>query len=442
MSAEDQEKLRELTSQSWNMELAISGVAMFAILQLPELLDVLFDNFQYNFKTQTEGMQGLLPSLAYSMIRATGNVLFLAFLINFVMRAFWVGLVGLLAVYPSGINYDRLPFMSQFAKAKLAVEFGTLDNYILRLDRRCNIIFALAFQFVFLFIFLGLMYLVTLLVYSVLRPLLPQPVWGMVKIGGAVIMVVYVAMSMILSNKKVMEHPTGTKIHYRYMKFNQYLMMGIHKPSSYISNTFYSHLPQKSVVRTMVIAMCIFMVAFIVEFLNDTARTNPRVSFFTSRHLYSARVDSLFINKNVYDNQRDVTGFVDVAAIQADVIREPYIRLFIAYPKALDTLFTRVAKEPVLSDTLSRLEIRERLAVWRNREVNRLIQITVNDSLYQQPGLLFSQLGEVQQRGFQTVLVPTNMRTGKNMLRVQLVNGGADKPKELIAIPFWYVPER
>ncbi|KAB7730525.1 hypothetical protein F5984_14750 [Rudanella paleaurantiibacter] len=442
MSAHDQEKLRDLTSQSWNMELAISGVAMFAILQLPELLDVLFDSFQYNFKTQTEGMQGLLPSLAYSMIRATGNVLFLAFLINFVMRAYWVGLVGLLAVYPSGIQYDRLPFMSQFAKAKLADDFGSLDGYILRLDRRCNIVFALAFQFVFLFIFLGLMYLMTLLVYSVLRPLLPPPAWEVVKIGGAVLLVVYVGMSLVLSNKKVMEHPTGTKFHYRYMKFNQYLMMGLHKPSSYISNTFYSNLPQKSVIRTMVVAMSLFMVAFIVEYLNDISRTNPRVSFFNRRHLYSARVDSLFVNTSVYDNLRDVSGYVDVAAIQADVIREPYIRLFIAYPKALDTLFTRVAKEPVLSDILSRQEIRERLAVWRNREVNRLLQITVNDSLYAQPDLLFSQPGELQQRGFQTVLVPSNLRTGKNMLRVRVVSGSPEKTREMIAIPFWYVPEK
>ncbi|CAN5402260.1 hypothetical protein BH09BAC4_BH09BAC4_48620 [soil metagenome] len=44
-------------------------------------------------------MQGLFPSMAYSMMKAICYVLFIAFLTNFVMRGFWVGLVGLLAVW-------------------------------------------------------------------------------------------------------------------------------------------------------------------------------------------------------------------------------------------------------------------------------------------------------------------------------------------------------
>ncbi|CAN5402345.1 hypothetical protein BH09BAC4_BH09BAC4_48630 [soil metagenome] len=36
---EQEEKLRELTTQSWNLELVISGAALFAVLQLPDLLD-------------------------------------------------------------------------------------------------------------------------------------------------------------------------------------------------------------------------------------------------------------------------------------------------------------------------------------------------------------------------------------------------------------------
>ena len=75
-------KLRELTAQSWNLELVISGAALFAVLQLPDLLDQAFDYFRYDFSTGLGGLQKMLPMLAYSLIKAMCYVLFLAFLTN------------------------------------------------------------------------------------------------------------------------------------------------------------------------------------------------------------------------------------------------------------------------------------------------------------------------------------------------------------------------
>lgn len=79
LEPDEQEKLRELTTQSWNLELAISGVAMFAILQLPDLLDSAFASLRYNFLLNTSGFASILPQMAYSMIRTALNVLFVAF---------------------------------------------------------------------------------------------------------------------------------------------------------------------------------------------------------------------------------------------------------------------------------------------------------------------------------------------------------------------------
>lgn len=441
----EQDKLRELTAQSWNLELAISGVAMFAILQLPDLLDSAFSYLQQNFLLNAEGFAHLIPPLAYSMIRATFNVLFAAFLINFVMRAFWVGLVGLLAVYPSGIHYDRIPFSTPYAQQKLAEELGPLDRYILWLDKRCNIVFALAFQFVFFLIVVSLLYMLTLVVYLVVKPNVPADIWQYIKIGIGALVVVFYIVLIVLSLKQVKETPMGTRWHYRFTKGTQFamkiLLMGMYRHSSYITNTFYSHIPQQRFARTAVIFMSVFFVTFIIEYVSDMSRNDRRVTFFNSRHLYSARVDSLFVNPAAYDNQRPAGEYVEVATIQADVIREPYLRLFIAYPKALDTLLTRLAPEPVWPDTLSNPERRRQRANWMNREINKLIRLTVNDSVIGRPELLFTQTGTLQQRGWQTVLVPGNLVTGRNLLRVGINRPGKPAPDDLIAIPFWYVPE-
>ncbi len=439
----EQEKLRELTTQSWNLELAISGVAMFSILQLPDLLDSAFASLNYNFLLHTDGFAGLLPSLAYSMTRTALNVLFVAFLANFVMRAFWVGLVGLLAVFPSGIHYDRMPFSTPLTQQRMADELGPLDRYILWLDKRCNIVFALAFQFVSFLVVISLLYVISLAFYLLVKPNVPADVWLAIKFGvGGVVAIFYVAL-IVLSLKKVKESPTGARLHDRLTRATQFamkiLLMGMYRHTTYVTNTFYSHIPQKRFARTAAIFMGAFFVAFFIEHLSDVTRNNRRVTLFNSRHLYSAREDSLFINPTAYDSQRPEGEFVAVAAIQSDVIREPYLRVFIAYPKALDTLLTRVAPELVKPDTMSRVEFRRRYASWANGQINQLIRLTVNDSVMARPDLFFAQPGSGQQRGWQTVLVPGNLLTGRNMLRVSIQHG--QKADELIAIPFWYVPE-
>ena len=450
LQPEEQEKLRELTTQSWNLELAISGVAMFAILQLPDLLDSAFASLKYNFLLRTDGFAGLLPPLAYSMIRTALNVLFLAFLANFVMRAFWVGLVGLLAVFPSGIHYDRMPFSTPQTQQRMANELGPLDRYILWLDKRCNIVFAVAFQFVSFLVVVSLLYVLCLVFYLLVQPNVPAHIWLGIKIGVGGLVCIFYVVIIVLSLKKVKESPTGARLHDRFMRATQFftkiLLMGMHRHSSYISNTFYSHIPQKQFARTTVIFMTVFFIAFLVEYVTDLTRNNRRVTLFSSRYLYTARVDSLFVNPSAYDNQRPESEFVELATIQADVIREPYLRLFIAYPRALDTLLTSLAKEPVWPDTLSRPELRRQFAAWSNQQINQLIRLTVNDSVIARPGLLFAQAGTLQQRGWQTVLVPGNLVTGRNLLRVSINRPGPDslgkaKTEDIITIPFWYVPE-
>lgn len=438
LTPEEQDKLRELTAQSWNLELAISGVAMFAILQLPDLLDSAFGYIRFNYLTQTNGIVGALPSLAYSVIRATCYVLFVAFLANFVMRAFWVGLVGLLAVFPKGIRYDRLPFSTPYLQQRLADELGPLDRYILWLDKRCNIVFALAFQMAFLLIVVAFFYVMGLLIYLFVQPNVPTNVWLGIKIAaGALVAVFYLAI-IVLNQKKVKETPRGMQLNYQLMKVGRLILLGTYNHTSYVTNTFYSNIRPGKLFQTLAIFGVVFLAVLLLEVMNDASRDSGGLN---NRHLYSARVDSLYIEPTAYDNQRAEGAFIRAASIQSDVIREPYVRLFIAYPKALDTLLTRIAPEPAWSDTLSRQEIRQQYAKWSHQQISRMIRITVNDSVYVKPDLLFAKAGGQEQRGWQTVLVPGNLKTGHNMLRVALKDPRKKETDELVAIPFWYVPE-
>ncbi|MBC3784225.1 hypothetical protein [Spirosoma utsteinense] len=441
LSTDQQEKLRELTAQSWNLELVISGAALFAVLQLPDLLDQAFDYFRYNFMTSMAGAQGMLPLLAYSLMKAMCYVLFLAFLTNFVMRAFWVGLVGLLAVYPTGIHYDRIPFSTPYAQKRMATDLGPLDRYILRLDQRCNIIFAVAFLFVIFLIVVALSYVIILLISAIVRPMIPPDIRHIIELSAYALFILYFITSIVLSLPTVKAHPTGERLHYQLTSVGKLVYWGMYPPFGFLVNTFFSHLPFKKIVRAMGLFMVLFIVVIVVELLANMSRVDRRISF-NQRHLYSARLDSLFSNPNTYDDQLPDGEYVSAAAIQSDVIREPFIRLFVAYPKALDTLLTQLAKEPVWNDTLPRKEIRRRFAEWSHGQMSNLMHITVNDSVYRRPDLLFTQRGSQQQRGWKTVLIPANLKTGKNTIRISLKPDSLAKPQEITTIPFWYVPDK
>lgn len=324
----------------------------------------------------------------------------------------------------------------------MADDLGPLDRYILRLDQRCNVVFAVAFLFVIFLIAVAVAYLIALLVSSVLKPLIPVDIWRIVELASYILFALYFIISTVLSLPKVKAHPTGTKLHYQLTSSSKLIYWGMYKPFAFIVNTFYSHLPFKKILRAMVVFMIVFVVMLIVELLADFSRVDRRISIFNQRHLYTARIDSLFSNPTAYDDQRAEGEYITTASIQSDVIREPFVRLFVAYPKALDTLLTTMAKEPVWSDTLSRKERRRRFAEWSNGQMSNLMLITINDSVYRRPELLFTQRGKLQQRGWQTVLIPGNLRTGKNTIHLSLQKDSLAKPEEITTIPFWYVPDK
>lgn len=442
LSARQHEKLSDLTNQSWNLELVISGAALFAVLQLPSVLEQFFDYIHYNLITDTAGAGRMLPLLAYNTMRGSCYVLFVAFLANFIMRAFWVGLVGLLAVYPKGVLYNRIPFVSKNNQKRMEDDLGTLDGYILALDRRCNIVFATAFLFVILLIVIGLCYLLVLLVHAVLRPMISLHYWAALKTVFYAVLASYLIVSLILSLPQFKEKPSLNLVQHRLGSLNKILLLGFYRPISFITNTFYSHIPYGKIMRMVMLMTLLFVGLLGALISSDLSRMNGHKLVIGNRHLYTDKVDRNFVEPAMYDDQRDENAFVPFASIQSDVVREPFIRLFIAYPKALDAVLMGTSGKQQWPDELPKQEKQRQLADWSLKKLNETVHLKINDSLYRNPDLLFAQHGLQNQVGWQTVLIPKNLKSGKNHLAIILRNVATKKEETLVTIPFWYVPER
>lgn len=434
--------LRELTSQSWNLELVISGAALFATLSLASSLDDALAYYRYNLMPDQSIFHDILPVQIVSLCKATCYILFGAFLINFIMRAFWVALVGLLAAYPSGIRYDQIALLSHYARERMARRLGLLDDYVIRLDRRCNVVFALASVIAIVFIFVALSYILLVLLTTTLQIALPPTTYATVlhlfRYVAWALLILYGLLIIVGALPAMRDHPRVAPISFHTANGAYWLMPGVGRAVQYIMYTFMSNLSGKMLYQRIAAIFVVFILIEIVTMFVDISRVKGLQ--LDSRSFMSLNAPSSVIEQDAYDNLRPETALTERAAIQADVIREPYVKLFIAYPKLLDEDLNKRFKEPAWPDSLKGQSRRERRAAWRLNALNKYFGVSLNDSLYQSPGFLFIQRADNGQRGLTTVLLTNNLKTGRNMLTVTIPDP-SNKPQTYCQIPFWYVPE-
>jgi hypothetical protein len=125
------------TTPTWEVELLISGVAVFAMLQLPGWLDDRF--FELDPRLNLDWHVSLLFGYIYS--KGGAMILAATFVLHLLMRAHWIALVGLDSIYPDGVRWDRLR-MGRQQRDVTRANLGTIADAIERADNRATLVFA------------------------------------------------------------------------------------------------------------------------------------------------------------------------------------------------------------------------------------------------------------------------------------------------------------
>ena len=149
--------LRKLERESWQAELIISGAAILGSLQLPGVLERVEVYCLLNFDRDTL----FLCYLALIYWRILTYCLIVAFVFHFIVRALWIGMVGLNSVYTEGFKPNKR-FATHYQE-NLKEEYGDIDGYIERLDRLGSGVFGVSFGTALVFFNFGL--IGSLLVY-------------------------------------------------------------------------------------------------------------------------------------------------------------------------------------------------------------------------------------------------------------------------------------
>ena len=131
--------LQKLQEESWQLELLISG---FAIFGLYTAYDPIFDSMR-----EAQNNQQLYLSVIYTISFISCAILIFNLILHVLLRGLWIGALGLR--YVSGdIDYEILNYSPKFDKY-LRKKVGSFDKYIATLENYCSIIFAISFLLIF-----------------------------------------------------------------------------------------------------------------------------------------------------------------------------------------------------------------------------------------------------------------------------------------------------
>jgi hypothetical protein len=152
--------LRELQLKSWEPEILLSGIVLYGMFQLPEVLDNFLLYFAaeiYNGSNAMDNLVALLKMGVYWMI--TGLILHL------ICRGLWVGLVGLSYSFPDGIQVEKLKFQPKY-RARVE-RIPSFEELVLKLERVCSFIYSVSFL-LFMSLVGGYLYCLVLIVLPIL----------------------------------------------------------------------------------------------------------------------------------------------------------------------------------------------------------------------------------------------------------------------------------
>ena len=128
-----------LQQESWQLELIISGFAIYGLFMIIDPIDLA------SMRAQND--DNFYNTLLYQGLKVSWYIITVNLIAHVILRGLWIGAIGLR--YVSGeIDYEELNYSEKFTR-KLKKAVGSFDNYVATLEKYCSVIFAVTFLLVF-----------------------------------------------------------------------------------------------------------------------------------------------------------------------------------------------------------------------------------------------------------------------------------------------------
>lgn len=319
---ESANKLSSRTTPTWEVELLISGVAVFAMLQLPGWLD----DRMFMLAPRVSDSWQMMLLLSYVYSKSAAIVLAITFASHLLLRAQWIALVGMHSVYPGGVRLERLR-MGPIQRAIEEARPESTEDAIERADNRASVVFAIGVSVAFIIAFVCVFFCGSLLLVTLFSQAIGwhiNPLTMMMGIFAIVMLPFLVAGSLDYSFGHRLS-PDGAAHRTLEAILRFYTRMGLGRRNNRIVALLSSNGGER---RIMALVVGILMAAII-------GVAGVYVAMKTSTALGSYGLfpdaDDLRISRSHYDDQRNPDRDQAVPFVQSAVITGPYLTLVVPY---------------------------------------------------------------------------------------------------------------
>ena len=309
------------TSPTWELELLISGAVLFALFQIPPLLNAFFA------RAEPQATSTMLSVLLFAelYLKAIVYALIASFVVHLVARAYWVGLVGLHSVFPKGVRWENFksgPVGLEVYKERLV----SLPAIISRTDNFCSVIFSFAFLLVLLFVFtVCLTSVYSFIAYGVAHAFLGG------KNTDAVFLVLAALTALVPAATTLVDRRFGQRLGPRGRGIVKGLVVYSYRGTAQgvISPIFVPLLTNVGRKKIMLI-FYVSLFGILTAVIAERFARNDQLSF--NSYDYFGSSSRFGVDYRFYESQRDPGDiYARTPSIQSDIITGSYVKLFIPY---------------------------------------------------------------------------------------------------------------
>ncbi len=298
--------LDRLQEDSWQLELLISGFAIFGLFYAIEPIQQKLLVAHYDNNTVFLNF--------FIIVRFSLQILIFNLLLHVLLRGLWIGSLGLRYVF-GDIDYKKLNYSEQFTNY-LTKKVGSFDAYIGKLENACSVIFALSFLLIF---YVFSFFIITFILVAFQSEV---PDWT---IGIMRVLFVLLATGVVftfidfLTQGLLKKNKWTSKIYFPfYWAFSFLTLSFLYRP------LVYNLLDNKLGRRISYSLIPIYFLIYVVFHLNY------RKSNFITPEIINLS-NSGIANSRYYqdDVEKSDKLFIGDFAIQSKVIQEPFMRLIV-----------------------------------------------------------------------------------------------------------------
>ena len=311
------ELLDKLQQESWQLELLISGFAIFGLITaIPHIRTAMI---------VAENDRELHIFIPILIAFTACSILIFNLLIHVILRGLWIGALGLR--YVSGdIDFEKLNYQNKFTN-HLKKKIVSFDKYVATLENYCSVLFEISLLHIYYVISIALILTCIVGIASLIisNDDLPETLRTIIGIFLMIFMLIGTLLVFIdfLTQGYLKKKKWLSKIYFPfYWVFSFLTLTFLYRPLVYnfLDNKFTRRL-------SFFLVPSYIAISVLISFKNHKTNYLESTKYVSNTYLDTRNYENLLVNDDDFER---------IATIQSKVIREPYIKLFRIFTEGVE----------------------------------------------------------------------------------------------------------